>query len=125
MQARRGASSFDVESFETVGRWLKKNRYVINLYITFMSIGSVIIAAIACPYISPVAARAVSKILGREDHFLTVPPGDGFLKIAVFMFPWIAVSFLLAIPIFLKAPFATTCRIEIVIAWIRSPVLEE
>ena len=73
-----------------------------------MDIGSVIIEASACPYISPVAARAVSRILGRDDEFLSVPPGDGFLKIAVFMFLWIAVSFLLAIPIFLKAPFATT-----------------
>ena len=79
-----------------------------NLYVSFISIGSILIAAVACPYVSQLITDAASRALGRKEHFLTASPGDAFLKIAVFLVLWSAVSFLLAIPLFLKAPFATT-----------------
>ena len=79
-----------------------------NLYISFISVASILIAAVAYPYVSQLIKHTVSKGLGREDHCLAVPPGDGILKILVFLFLWIAVSFLLAIPLFLCKPPASS-----------------
>ena len=75
-----------------------------NFYISFISVGSIVIAAVACSYVSRWINRLVSKRLGREDHFLAAPPGQGLLIISVFMVLWIAVSFLLAIPLFYLGP---------------------
>ena len=73
-----------------------------NLYVSFMSFVSIIIAAAACPYVSHLIMRAVSKHLGRENHILASASGNGLPRIFVFVVVWTALSFLLAIPLFLK-----------------------
>mgnify|MGYP001825330120 CR=1 FL=1 len=73
-----------------------------NLDISFMSFGPIIIAAAAYPYVSQLITRTVSKHVGRENHILASASGNGMLRIFVFIVVWTALSFLLAIPLFLK-----------------------